>query len=118
MRTRPLRAPRAWLPDTNTIPEPTMIKLQPLSRHGLRRAAAAATLLGLGLAAGVAYADFDDHPHLVAADRQAYQAMLQLRAANNGPLAFGGHRDRALRLLMQARREIHESAGFADHHRD
>ncbi len=89
-----------------------------LCRAGLRRAAAAATVLGLGLAAGVAHADLDDHPRLVAADRAAYQAMMQLRAADNGPVAFGGHRDRALRLLMQARREIRESARFADHHRD
>jgi hypothetical protein len=89
----------------------------PTSR-GLRRVAAAATLLGLALAAGVAHADFDDHPHLVAADREAYQAMMQLRAASNGPAAFGGHRARALHLLEQARREIHESARFADHHRD
>ena len=95
-----------------------MNKLPNLSPRGLRRAAAAAALLGLSLAAGVAYADFDDHPHLVAADREAYQAMMQLRAASNGPAAFGGHRDRALRLLEQARREIHESARFADHHRD
>lgn len=87
-------------------------------RRRLRRAAAAVTLLGVGLAAGLAYADVDDHPRLVAADRDAYQAMMQLRAANNGPVAFGGHRDRAMRLLAQARREIHESARFADHHRD
>ncbi len=95
-----------------------MSKLPIPSSRGLRRAVAAATLLGLGLAAGVAYADFDDHPHLVAADRAAYQAMMQLRVASNGPAAFGGHRDRAMRLLAQARREIHESARFADHHRD
>jgi hypothetical protein len=44
--------------------------------------------------------------------------MMQLRAASNGPAAFGGHRDRAMRLLAQARREIRESARFADHHRD
>lgn len=77
----------------------------------------AAALLGLGLGA-TAWADFDDHPHLVAADREAYQAMTQLRAASNGDDGFGGHRQRALRLLEQARREIHESASFADHHRD
>lgn len=95
-----------------------MSKLPLISRRALRRFAAAAALLGLGLAAGVAYADFDDHPHLVAADREAYQSMLQLRAANNGRAAFGGHRDRAMRLLAQARREIRESVSFADHHRD
>ena len=95
-----------------------MSKLSRISRRAVRRCAAAATLLGLGLAAGVAYADFDDHPHLVAADREAYQAMLQLRAANNGPAAFVGHRDRAMRLLAQARQEIRESVRFADHHRD
>ena len=75
-----------------------------------------AALLGLGLVA-TAWADFDDHPRLVAADREAYQSVMQLRAANNGDDGFGGHRQRALRLLEQARREIHESARFADHHR-
>ncbi len=87
-------------------------------RRALRRTATTAVLLGFGLAAGVAHADFDGHPHLVAADRAAFQAMAQLRAAHNGDEGFGGHRDRALRLLAQARREIHESARFADHHRD
>ena len=96
----------------------TPSKFPTMTRRALRRAAAAATLLGLGLAAGVAYADFDDHPHLLAADREAYQAMMQLRVASNGRVAFGGHRDRAMRLLAQARREIHESVSFADHHRD
>ncbi len=79
------------------------------------RALAAVALLGLGLAAS-ARADFDEHPHLAAADRAAYQAMMQLRTANNGPAAFGGHRDQALRLLNMARRQIRASVWYADHH--
>ena len=85
-------------------------------RRAPRRITAGA-LLGLGLAA-TAWADFDNHPRLVAADRAAYQAMMHLRVANNRDEGFGGHRQRALRLLEQARREIHASARFADDHRD
>ena len=81
-----------------------------------RRAAALALLvLGLGLGAGAARADFDNHPRLVAADRDTYAAWTQLRAATDRGLGFGGHRRRAMQLLQAVRRQMRMAASFADH---
>ena len=85
-------------------------------RHAPRRVAAG-VLLGVGLMA-TAWADLDHYARLSAGDREVNQAMMQWQHATNHGEGFGGHRQRALRLLAQARQEIREAAHFADHHRN
>ncbi len=69
----------------------------------------------VALGSVVALADLSRHPHLLAADRSVEHATLELEQAAS-PHGFGGHRERAIQLLRDARREIIESAEYADHH--
>lgn len=86
-------------------------------RPSTYRRIALVTLLA-ALTCGVAYADFDEHPHLRVADQHTAAAIEQMEHAHNGDDWFGGHRVRAIRLLQQARAEMHRAAAFADHHHD
>lgn len=77
-------------------------------------AAVAATVLAFG---SITLAQFEVHPHLRAAHDKIDQAIMELRAANDGKKEYGGHRDRAEQLLVQAQGEIKEAAEFANSHR-
>jgi hypothetical protein len=56
------------------------------------------------------------HPHLQAARGSIAEAINQLRAAKNGKAEYGGHRDRAEQLLMDADKQIVQSAEYANQH--
>ncbi len=58
----------------------------------------------------------DGHPHLIAAMQAIDAQIAQLRAARNGDDGFGGHRQRAIQLALQARAEVYRAAVFADRH--
>lgn len=75
--------------------------------------AGAAAVLAFG---SVAFAQFEPHPHLLAAHDKIEAAVAELRAANDGTKQFGGHRDRAEQLLLEAQGEIKEAAIFANAH--
>ncbi|MFZ0889521.1 MAG: hypothetical protein WA005_13790 [Candidatus Binataceae bacterium] len=76
-----------------------------------------AALAGLLIAGSVAFAQFEGHPHLKAAQQHIGEALQQLREAQHATKAeFGGHRDRAEALLNQADREIVAAAKFANTH--
>ena len=75
--------------------------------------AAGAAVLAFG---SIALAQFEPHPHLRAAHAKIEEAVAELRAANDGKKEFGGHRDRAEQLLMQAQGEIKEAAMYANSH--
>ncbi len=64
----------------------------------------------------VVFAQFGSRPHLMAAHNKIEEAVMELRAANDGKVEYGGHRDRAEQLLMQAQGEIKEAAEFANSH--
>ena len=76
-------------------------------------AAVAGALLAFGT---VAFAQFEAHPHLRAAHDHIVAAIRELRAANDGHTEFGGHRDRAEQLCVQAEAEIRQSAEYANAH--
>jgi len=73
----------------------------------------AAATLGFG---SVALAQYEAHPHLLAAHDKIEAAVQELRTANDGKTEFGGHRDRAEALLLQAQGEIRAAADFANAH--
>jgi len=76
-------------------------------------AAAGAAMLAFG---SIAFAQFEPHPHLLAAHDKIEAAVAELRAANDGRKQYGGHRDRAEQLLLQAQGEIREAAIYANTH--
>jgi hypothetical protein len=53
---------------------------------------------------------------LLAAHDKIEAAVQELRTANDGKTEFGGHRDRAEALLLQAQGEIRAAADFANAH--
>jgi hypothetical protein len=65
----------------------------------------------------VVFAQFEAHPHLLIAHNKIEEAVMELRTANDGKIEYGGHRDRAEQLLLQAQGEIKEAAEFANSHR-
>ncbi len=77
-------------------------------------------LVGAGVAVlafgSIAFAQFEHNSHLLAAHEKIEAAVAELRAANDGKKEFGGHRDRAEQLLLQAQGEIKEAAEFANSH--
>jgi hypothetical protein len=75
--------------------------------------AVGAAVLGFG---SVALAQFEAHPHLMAAHEKIEAAVQELRTANDGKKEYGGHRDRAEALLIQAQGEIKAAAEFANSH--
>jgi ABC-type siderophore export system fused ATPase/permease subunit len=76
-------------------------------------ATVAATVLAFG---SIALAQFEAHPHLRAAHDKIDEAIAELRTANDGKKEYGGHRDRAEALLVQAQGEIKAAAEFANTH--
>jgi hypothetical protein len=77
----------------------------------MNRTLIAAGMLTLLLAAPAAVAE-ERHPEIHAAQRALANAEHHLdRAARN----FGGHRVRAMELIRQAQRELHEALEFAEH---
>jgi hypothetical protein len=75
--------------------------------------AAGAAVLAFG---SIALAQWEPHPHLRAAHAKVEEAVGELRAANDGTKQFGGHRDRAEQLLLEAENEIKEAAIYANSH--
>ncbi|HVN27742.1 MAG TPA: hypothetical protein VMT64_04610 [Candidatus Binataceae bacterium] len=68
------------------------------------------------MAATVALAFWEHHPHLHAAHQRIEEAIIELRQANDGRIQYGGHRDRAEQMLLDAQKQIHDAAEFADSH--
>lgn len=85
--------------------------------HGIKRRGLLVAVAGLGLAgafyAGVAYAA---DPRLDDADALVEKAIAQLKAAENPGVnpPFGGHRQKAIKDLQQARAQIAKAKAYAD----
>jgi hypothetical protein len=76
-----------------------------------------AGLLAFG-AVALAQQPLAAHPHLLKARDLTRQALAQLQAAKAaGKTEFGGHRDRAERLLQTAIEEMEKAAEYANTHK-